>query len=511
MNRVALAFAARAVLVAASSVAAGRGQGEQVVMEKRGVAMPVLSAGEFARLRERDQTIPTDGETVLSLTNLLLGKDGGSAARTFIVETMDGEDDEASKVVCGEHLYGKLFTALQNPDLDEGVRNQAAADLDAAVPLLDDTLTIGHFRFHFTTSDDDPNASHAVTPEEVKATATVLNDAWDDFAANFCEPKHIDVGGEKIIDVRIYDLPTPGLYGVTASMWDHIELDSVLVVSDECKRQTTPPHELFHRVQYSYGYQSGSEKMKWAVEATAAWSQKHRAKHVGDYKTRVKFGLENPDVALLDRSYDAAHFWIYMGQQAGGEKEFVRDCWEGFQNAGMLEPVRAVAMAKVGHNLETCIANWHYASVRKDVSPLAPKYGYEEDEDSVSCGGTVYGPLRRVVTETHVLNPANPPQVSPGTVSLFGADHHRYIIPAGGSTIKLTVTPADGEAVMCGCTAINGEALVDEATPTAANPYVYERNFGDNPVTDVFLTIVGAPAAADYTVTAEMPDATDGN
>jgi hypothetical protein len=64
---------------------------------------------------------------------------------------------------------------------------------------------------------------------------------------------------------------------------------------------------------------------------------------------------------------------------------------------------------------------------------------------------------------------------------------------------------------MCAATAVNGEALVHEAAPTDANPYVYERDFGADPVTDVFLTIVGAPAAADYTVTAEMPGASDGN
>ena len=96
----------------------------------------------------------------------------------------------------------------------------------------------------------------------IKATAQVLNAAWDDFATNFKEPKHYTAGGKKLIDVRVYDLGT-FLFGQTSSTWDHIELNSKQVVRDDCKRKTTPVHELFHRVQYSYDYVSGTGGMRW--------------------------------------------------------------------------------------------------------------------------------------------------------------------------------------------------------------------------------------------------------
>lgn len=477
----------------------------QVVLENRGVAMPILEEADFARLYRRNPSIPTQPERLFSLTNLLLGRNEGAEAEAFVVLSADGEQDEASNVGCGEHLYGTLFTALQNPDLDEAVRDQVVADMDSAVPELGEPVKIGHFRFFYKTSDDDPNALHAVTHDDVKATAEVLNKAWDDFAANFREPKHRVIDGEKIVDVRIYDLPKQGLYGVTASMWDHIELDSIETVANECRRQTTPVHELFHRVQYAYGYASGAEKMKWAVEATASWSQKLRAQHVGDYMDRMKFGLETPDFALLDRSYDAAHLWIYLGQRAGNEMEFVRDCWKAYQGNGMLDPVRSVTTAKIGLDFDACIAEWHYANLRKDVKPVDARFTYLEDDDPIQCGDEQYGPLKRVARQSQMLNAAHPTRTVSGVVATYGADHHRFILPPGTSKIKLTVTPNDGEAVMCGCTAVNVEDLVDEVLPSVASPFAYERDFAGRPVTEVLLTVVGAPKAAGYKIVAELP------
>ena len=69
---------------------------------------------------------------------------------------------------------------------------------------------------------------------------------------------------------------------MTPSAWNHIDLNSQSVVSDECNRKMTPVHELFHRVQYSYGYESGAPNMQWVVEATASWAQKLCALDVGD-------------------------------------------------------------------------------------------------------------------------------------------------------------------------------------------------------------------------------------
>ncbi len=101
----------------------------------------------------------------------------------------------------------------------------------------------------------------------------------------------------------------PTRYGSTSSNWDYMKLNSKLVIRDSCKRRTTSAHELFHRVQYSYGYVTGTPNLRWLVEGTASWSQKYtNSPYIRDYMDLMNAGFNRLDRFLIRRrGHDACH------------------------------------------------------------------------------------------------------------------------------------------------------------------------------------------------------------
>lgn len=182
-------------------------------------------------------------------------------------------------------------------------------------------------------------------------------------------------------------------------------------------------HELFHRVQYSYGYKSGTSNMKWAAEATASWSEKYLASHVGDWMREMNNGLLKPDAALTDRSYDACHFWVYLGQRGNGEKECVKLAWENYQKNGeiMQSAVESVVKARINsqYTFNDFVGRWAFANYHKDLTNAESSFDYDEDELKLKCGDKNYGPLASVPRISQTLN-ANSTLNDTGSVREYG-------------------------------------------------------------------------------------------
>ncbi len=407
---------------------------------------------------------------------------------------------------CGEPSFGVLFAALTNPDITDETRDEVDSIIDASIPSLPKTYTEGHFKFYYTTNDTDRDQN--VTLNNVKETAKILNNAWDDYATNFTEPKHYVTGGgcsakRKMIDVKVYYCP---YYGATASSWDHIDLNSKLVVNESCKRQTTPVHELFHRVQYSYGYVTQTANMSWATEGTASWSQKYRASNVGDWMYRMNQGLGNPDRSLIaERSYDACHFWCYLGQQGNGEMPTIREVWSTYQTNGnkMKDAVEATIKNRVpnGSSMDQFVGWWVFTNVYKDISNASASFDYEEDEWSIFCNKT-YGPLREVLLTAK-------PTVNSGTnyshsdnVSAYGADYYVFKLGTTLNKIEIKVSTTSknfGYAIV----EIKNNTMINyQRTPAGSwEDYDYTKTLSSGQLSHIALIVIGNPNGGNYTVT----------
>ncbi len=333
---------------------------------------------------------------------------------------------------CSEEKVGVLFAALQNPEVSNYTRRVVSEIIDAAIPPLPKTKTsaTGLFKIWYTTNNAD--SKHNVTDAQINTLATLLDSYWNIYTKNFKYPKHKLVNGKKRIDVKVYYIDAYTL-GVTSSFWDHIELNSASCVRDACKRRTTSAHELFHRVQYAYGYISGTANMSWIVEGTASWSQKFTNQTIRDYMARMHTGLSNTGKGLFTRSYDACHFWVYLQEQSSSSA--IKQVWAKYQANGKKakEAVGSVTATRLGLNFDKYSAKWSRANYMKDLKNAASGgYNYHENAVSVTNCGVKYGPLRKVPVVASTINPDSS-FTQTGSVSPYGARYHVFTL---GKTLK---------------------------------------------------------------------------
>jgi hypothetical protein len=409
-------------------------------LDRLGFDLPVLRPDRFQALYGSSTEIPRSDAALIALANSTFSAEGRKQLR-----------------YCAEAELGIIFAGMANPAISDAARKQVEAILAGPSPRLlgrvenefdgnvlyaligggavggqvqrvigtptgtkptfNRELIIGRFRFLYT--DNDRNVAQISRAADIEATAAVLNAAWDDFTRSFREPLHYirwDLGTPKpiphqTIDVECYALD-PNLLGMTSSYLGSMALCSRKVISNPLQRQTTSVHELFHRVQYAYGYVSGTPGSRWFVEGTASWSQKHRAPHVGDWMERMNIGLGTPWNALFSRSYDSCHFWVYLGQRRGSELRMMNQFWSAYSKNGRhahaaVESV--IAQIPDVFDLRAFALDWHIAGIFKDMHPSSENYktySYPENFRTLSHpGGVTFGPLREVPRTTVRLQP----------------------------------------------------------------------------------------------------------
>jgi hypothetical protein len=457
----------------------------------KGVTIQVLKREVFQQRFGDNAEIPRTNESVIQLARRLYSAAGR----------------EEIKEMCGEHIYGALYAALSNPDISDEARDavdNAATDATAGSRY---TYISGHFKFFYTV--DDPNPDNNVTIYDIQATARVMNSAWDNYVANFTKPMHYDSAGKELVTVYVYYLGA-SLYGSTASYLSSIDLCSKKVIMDSCLRKSVPVHELFHRVQYSYGYVTGTANMKWAVEGTASWSQKYLASDVGEYITMwINPGLEAPDKDLLiSRSYDACHFWVYLGERGGGEKECIKLLWSTYKTNG--NNIKGAAETVIRDRVTSVEVSsfdefavlWNCVNFRKDETGIAAKFDYTEDEWTRTCGGVTNGPLASVPRTTQALNVGTNYSVN-GSVSSYGADY--YLFNLGGAVRRVDINlTAISNHFGYGLFALKNNKEIESHRSDNGNviSYNYPKPITAGQFDQIMVVVVGGPANCNYTVTA---------
>lgn len=401
---------------------------------------------------------------------------------------------------CAEQEFGELFAALQNPAISDDDRNAVDGDADAVMPAFNRNQIFGHFKFYWT--DNNANAQQNVTLADVQNTANVMNAAWDIYVANFKKPKHYVSAGKELVDVKVYDLGA-SLYGVTNSAWNHIELNSWAVVKNACRRKTTPVHELFHRVEYSYGYVTGTAGMKWAVEATASWSQKYLAQSVGDYVGRMNTGLGSPTTSLTARSYDACHWWVYVGERIGNEKNFIKTAWANYVPSGknmVTATDNAIKALKPGHSFNSMLSWWQFANFQKDFNNSSVDFDYTEDETVYTCGGTSFGPLGSVPTTNAALTLGTQKTVN-ASVSPQAASYYSFTVPATATKIDVNLSAASNNFGFAATLGKGNKGVTYVRTPAGGvNSLVKTFNFTAGTVDKVTIVVMGIPNGGAATI-----------
>jgi hypothetical protein len=394
-------------------------------MQAYDLPIQVLSQEVFESKFGDNPLIPRANQEVIALAERLYPS---LSVKARVLPQQAAIEDE-----CGEKNVGVLFAALKNPEISDVTRTIVDDIIAAAIPPLPKSKISdsGHFQIFYTSNDAD--ARNNVTDAQVDSLATNLDSLWEPYAVNFKEPKHKLVGNQKRIDVKVYLIWNA--LGQTNSDWDHIELNSKLCVRDSCKRRTTPAHELFHRVQYVYGYISSIATMDWMVEGTASWSQKFTYQSIRDYMDRMNSGLKSPWNPLIEgRKYDACHFWVYLQEKAGDSA--IAQVWSTYETNGFKAKaaVDSVTSDLLKLNFDKFVAKWSKANYIKELVN-AKKGGYDYDENAVtktSCGAT-HGPLDKVMITGGGIIDQDSDFTRSGNVKPYAADYYVFTL---GETLK---------------------------------------------------------------------------
>jgi len=188
-------------------------------------------------------------------------------------------------------------------------RNTLEAEIDDATPKFENNHKTDHFILRWTNSS--ANTKDNIKDSSiVEQTGEFLETAWNLYETSFGRTPYIPNDATKM-EVIFQNIAGIGL----ASPPDGpIQFDSEIWVCYPGVRQPVSAHELFHKLQYAFGFRTKhtpSENYKWFSEGTASWAEVFVWKAVsGSYKILDLFA--EPDHNLYKVSYLALPYWIFF-------------------------------------------------------------------------------------------------------------------------------------------------------------------------------------------------------
>jgi hypothetical protein len=186
-----------------------------------------------------------------------------------------------------------------------------AQTLDSPMPSFENRYETDHFVLKWTNKSR--NSSDNISdPQIIKDTAGYLEQAWTKYAELFGRKPYTAPGRDKIeVVFRNIDC-----YGVADPPDGPIQFDSNAWVYNKGIRQPTSAHELFHRMQYSYGYKTRwipKKPYQWFTEGTAAWAEVFVWGKVSR-NCKVDTLFKDTKMDLYQADTTALPFWIYFVQ-----------------------------------------------------------------------------------------------------------------------------------------------------------------------------------------------------
>lgn len=210
---------------------------------------------------------------------------------------------------CHEELYARIFLGLSNPYLTAAQFRLLETDIDDATPDFENSHETEHFILRSTNSSSH-SADNISDSTIIEETGEFLETAWELYESTFGRAPYLPESTTKM-EVLFQDI---GAIGLASPADGPIQFDSATWISDPGVRQPSSAHELFHKLQYAFGYRTKhtpSGQYKWFSEGTASWAEVFVWQRVSrSYKILDLFS--NPDLDLYSASYRALPYWIFF-------------------------------------------------------------------------------------------------------------------------------------------------------------------------------------------------------
>ena len=409
------------------------------------IKVPVYDSESWKRKIWKDPTIPRSYSQVRRLAQLIFRKKDRRRWKEPIRKWPFRGVVYSLFEECLESLYSQFYTGLSNPFLTDTQRDAIEGDMDSDMPAFGHTTETTHFILHWT-----DNSAHA---DDNIADSTIIDDtggyletAWERYNDVFGEQPYVPPGNTKI-DVYFYDI---GGYGGTSTDGG-IDLDSKSWIDIPGIRQPTSAHELFHRLQYTYGYRTTWTPVspyKWFSEGTAAWSEVFVWGRVSaSYKVRDLF--TSPDLNLYDASYRALPFWLFFDTRQ-------RDTPDDIPLVTFLEKYQTLGDEKQAAE-DTIDEDWPSNNVYGQLDTFFALFSRERRIGAwrqTPTGGQPYAQILDpdgndivpALTVTDVAIDLGDTYSHTETVSELGSDYYRFLLggSSDGSTFSVSVDGVTG-------------------------------------------------------------------
>ncbi len=189
----------------------------------------------------------------------------------------------------------------------------------AANGAFENRLETDHFVLYWT-SRNNFCVDNISDPNIIKETAGYLETAWKKYVDLFGRKPYTAPGHDKI-DVVFHKMDC---YGLADPPDGPIQLNAQAWVQRPGIRKPTSAHELFHKLQYAYGYKTRwhpKEPFTWFTEGTAAWSEVFVWGRVSR-TCKVDEMFKDTKMDLYEAEDTAMPFWIYF---VSGNRKHPRD------------------------------------------------------------------------------------------------------------------------------------------------------------------------------------------
>jgi hypothetical protein len=247
-------------------------------------------------------------------------------------------DRVRSKPACGGGARAMAHLALGNPNLTDDERAALVEDLDGSMPSFEKQLQTDHFVFHWTkqsTNQRDNVSNDAI----IDATAEELEKAHSWCVDTFGRAPYVPFGANRI-EVVFRDLDS---YGRAEPPDYPIQFDAETWRDLPGTRRPTGVHELFHKLQYAFGYRTRwlpVADMEWFSEGSASLAEVLYGKQVSK-REKVTDLFARPFKSLWQSSYSALPFWIFFTHELAGGATALTTLLANYEQSG--DPRQALA------------------------------------------------------------------------------------------------------------------------------------------------------------------------
>lgn len=258
----------------------------------------------------------------------------------------------------------------------------------------------------------------------VGAAGDFLETAWTRYNTAFGRAPYVPAGGTKI-EVNFLNIMG---YGLASPPDGPIQLDAPNWISQPGIRQPATAHELFHKLQYAFGYRTvwtPTGEYQWFSEGTATWMDLYSSSYSTlpfwiFFDTRQRDTPEDLPMAGYLQKYEAS------GDERASLAQAIDEDWPPNNVYGQLDHFFAL------FSRERYLGTWRQTPVG------AQPYVHILGPDGVE--------ITRPLAVKDVPLESGDSFTAPASVSGMGSDYFRFLFQPDtqGKTFTVTVTGAPG-------------------------------------------------------------------